>query len=272
MPKILVIDDRRENIVFIVNNILKPLGYDVITARDGQMGLEKAQEEMPDLIISDLKLPKLNGLDVLAQLRKRGIFTPAIVMTFHGSEETAVRALRLGVKDYLIKPFTLEDMQAALDRAFKPQPTSVEAYRQKLEAETRIKSLEDELAQARTLLERQRNQLELLQRQAVHPNDNNNHAVSPPISEQAVAAWEADKARFNRVLAQTKFALSKSEGRSKVLKDAVLAQRAQTGKYQKEAKRLAGELRNLSEAIRLMSQDMEQQMNKLAVFIPQEEV
>jgi DNA-binding response OmpR family regulator len=224
----------------------------------------------PDLIITDLKLPKLNGLDVLAQLRKRGIFTPAIVMTFHGSEETAVRALRLGVKDYLIKPFTLEDMQAALDRAFKPQPTSVEAYRQKLEAETRIKSLEEELNQARILLERQRNQLELLQ-QAGHTNDNNNHVAAPPLSEQTVAAWEADKARFSRVLTQTKFALSKSEGRTKLLKEAVLAQRSQTGKYQKEAKRLAGELRNLSEAIRLMSQDMEQQMNKLAIFIPQEE-
>jgi DNA-binding response OmpR family regulator len=270
MTKILVIDDRRENIVFIVNNILKPLGYDVITARDGQMGLEKAQEEMPDLIITDLKLPKLNGLDILAQLRKRGNFTPAIVMTFHGSEETAVRALRLGVKDYLIKPFTLEDMQAALDRAFKPQPTSVEAYRQKLTADTRIKSLEEELAQARILLERQRNQLELLQRQENH--DNNNHMDTIQLNPKAVAAWEEDKARLNRTISQAKLAISKSEGRGKILREAVLAQRLQTGKYQKEAKRLAGELRNLSEAIRLMSQDMEQQMNKLAIFIPQEEV
>ena len=270
MTKILVIDDRRENIVFIVNNILKPLGYDVITARDGQMGLEKAQEEMPDLIITDLKLPKLNGLDVLAQLRKRGNFTPAIVMTFHGSEETAVRALRLGVKDYLIKPFTLEDMQAALDRAFKPQPTSVEAYRQKLTADTRIKSLEEELAQARILLERQRNQLESLQ-QGGNSNDNNNHAETVQLNPQVVAAWEEDKARLNRALSQAKLAIGKSEGRGKILREAVLAQRVQTGKYQKEAKRLAGELRNLSEAIRLMSQDMEQQMNKLAIFIPQEE-
>jgi DNA-binding response OmpR family regulator len=233
------------------------------------MGLEKAQEEMPDLIITDLKLPKLNGLDMLAQLRKRGIFTPAIVMTFHGSEDTAVRALRLGVKDYLIKPFTLEDMQAALDRAFKPQPNSVEAYRQKLSSETRIKSLEEELSQARILLERQRNQLELLQGQTNQMNDNNNHAEADQLKQQA--AFEEDKARLARVLAQSKLALSKSEGRSKILREAVLAQRIQTGKYQKEAKRLAGELRNLSEAIRLMSQDMEQQMNKLAVFIPQEE-
>lgn len=271
MTKILVIDDRRENIVFIVNNILKPLGYDVITARDGQMGLEKAQEEMPDLIITDLKLPKLNGLDILAHLRKRGNFTPAIVMTFHGSEETAVRALRLGVKDYLIKPFTLEDMQAALDRAFKPQPTSVEAYRQKLTADTRIKSLEEELAQARILLERQRNQLESLQRQTGHSNDNNNHVDTSQLNPRAVAAWEEDRARLNRAISQAKLAIGKSEGRGKILREAVLAQRVQTGKYQKEAKRLAGELRNLSEAIRLMSQDMEQQMNKLAIFIPQEE-
>ncbi|MCB0182464.1 MAG: response regulator, partial [Anaerolineae bacterium] len=137
MPKILIIEDRRENIVFIVNNILKPKGYDVITAMDGKTGLEKAERESPDLIITDLKLPRMNGLDVLERLREKQIYTPAIVMTFHGTEETAVRALRLGARDYLIKPFTFEEMQAALDRAFQPQPVSPESYLDKLKTQAK---------------------------------------------------------------------------------------------------------------------------------------
>ena len=125
MPKVLIIEDRRENIVFVANNILKPLGHDVITAMDGQTGLIKAQEESPDLIITDLKLPKLSGLEVLEKLAQKGISIPAIVMTFHGTEETAVQAFRLGARDYLVKPFSVEEMHAALDRALKPPPASV---------------------------------------------------------------------------------------------------------------------------------------------------
>ena len=122
--KVLVIEDRRENIVFIANNILKPEGWEVITARDGELGLQKAIEEKPDLIITDLKLPRMHGLDVLEELNKRGYRIPTIVMTFHGSEETAIRAFRLGAADYLIKPFEFEDIMAAIDRALKGGPAS----------------------------------------------------------------------------------------------------------------------------------------------------
>jgi DNA-binding response OmpR family regulator len=115
--KVLVIEDRRENIVFIANNILKPEGWEVITARDGELGLQKAIEEKPDLIITDLKLPGMHGLDVLEALNNKGLHIPAIVMTFHGSEETAIRAFRLGAADYLIKPFDIDDMLAAINRA-----------------------------------------------------------------------------------------------------------------------------------------------------------
>jgi len=131
--KVLIIEDRRENIVFIANNILKPEGWEVITARDGKLGLQKAIEEQPDLIISDLKLPTMHGLDVLEELNKRGHRIPTIVMTFHGSEETAIRAFRLGAVDYLIKPFEIEDMLSAIDRALqtgvRAQPLGAEPGR-----------------------------------------------------------------------------------------------------------------------------------------------
>jgi DNA-binding response OmpR family regulator len=152
--KVLIIEDRRENIVFIANNILRPEGWDVITARDGKLGLQKAIEEQPNLIITDLKLPTMHGLDVLEELNKRGYRIPTIVMTFHGSEETAIRAFRLGAVDYLIKPFEIEDMMSAIDRALKvgsdaqPTPAGVE------------KSVADKLARQKNEIERLKAQLQ----------------------------------------------------------------------------------------------------------------
>jgi DNA-binding response OmpR family regulator len=160
MPKVLIIEDRRENIVFIANNILKPQGYEVITAMDGQTGLAKAQEEKPDLIITDLKLPRMGGLELLEKLGKEGIHIPAIVMTFHGTEDTAVRALRLGARDYLIKPFTLEDMQAALERALRAATTATPVREQSTEAN--CEQLAEELARTRAALADREEQLKRL--------------------------------------------------------------------------------------------------------------
>jgi two-component system NtrC family sensor kinase len=115
--KILIIDDRRDNIVFLANKILKPKGYDVTTAMDGENGLQKALEERPDLIIMDLRMPKMNGLEVLRALRKEQCSIPVILTTFHGSESVVVEAFRLGIKDYVIKPYTIDAMEEAIKRA-----------------------------------------------------------------------------------------------------------------------------------------------------------
>ena len=67
--KVLVIEDRRENLVFLANQILRPNGYEVSTAGDGQTGLDKALAESPDLIIMDFRMPKMTGIEVLQALR-----------------------------------------------------------------------------------------------------------------------------------------------------------------------------------------------------------
>ena len=119
--KVLVIEDRRENLVFLANQILRPNGYQVITAGDGEAGLRKALSQEPDLIIMDLHMPKMDGLEVLKALHKAGKDIPVIVATFHGSEEVAIEAFRLGARDYLIKPYEVEEMLAAIDRALSQQ-------------------------------------------------------------------------------------------------------------------------------------------------------
>ena len=119
--KILVVDDRRENLLFLANSILRPEGYKVVTAMDGKDGLDKALAEQPDLIIMDLKMPRMSGLEVLAALRKAECDTPVILTTFYGSEQAAIQAFRKGVKDYIIKPYEVKEMLDAVERALSEQ-------------------------------------------------------------------------------------------------------------------------------------------------------
>ena len=119
--KILVIDDRRENLLFLANSVLRPEGYDVITALDGREGLEKALAERPDLIITDLKMPRMSGLELLAALRKEDLNIGVILTTFYGSEQAAIEAFRLGAKDYIVKPYEVRDMLESVERALIEQ-------------------------------------------------------------------------------------------------------------------------------------------------------
>ena len=112
---ILITDDSEENRDFLVEYVLEPNGYKALTARDGQEGLELAIKYEPDLILLDYNMPRLDGAGVLKALRDRGLDIPVILMTFYGSEDIAVEVFRLGVRDYVAKPFYPEDMERAID-------------------------------------------------------------------------------------------------------------------------------------------------------------
>jgi len=112
---VLIIEDRGDNVRFLTRNVLN--GYQVLVARDGQEGLRVALEQVPDLVIADLSVPKKNGLQVLQELRQAGRDIPVILTTFHGTEEAAVRAFQLGAQAYLIQPYTAEQMRAAVERS-----------------------------------------------------------------------------------------------------------------------------------------------------------
>ncbi len=127
--KVLVIDDSAETLHIMKEYVLGPHGYSFVGARDGQEGLRKALAENPDLIVMDLQMPKMTGLEVLDALQKRQCDIPIILMTIHGSEEIAVQAFRLGVKDYIIKPFRVEEMLASIDRALTERRLRAERER-----------------------------------------------------------------------------------------------------------------------------------------------
>ena len=115
--RVLVVDDSPENRSFIANYVLEPNGYQPLTASDGERGLELALQESPDLILLDLQMPKMDGVQVLEALHDKGSDIPVILMTFHGSEELAVQVFRMGVKDYVIKPFEVDELLAVMERA-----------------------------------------------------------------------------------------------------------------------------------------------------------
>lgn len=113
---ILVVDDGLENRTFVVDYILEPNGYKSITAKDGQEGFRLAVEHQPDLILLDLQMPRMDGREVLQALAERGLDIPVVLMTFHGSEEIAVEMYRLGAKDYVKKPYSVDEMLVAIER------------------------------------------------------------------------------------------------------------------------------------------------------------
>lgn len=114
---VLVVDDSTQNVEFLTNYVLKPNGYQVLVARNGADGLKIALDNRPDLILLDNNMPRLSGMEVLEALKEHQANIPVIMMTFHGSETLAVQSFRLGVKDYVLKPYQVSEMVEAIERA-----------------------------------------------------------------------------------------------------------------------------------------------------------
>ncbi len=109
--KILVVDDE-PSIVTLLEFNLKKSGYDVITATDGKMALEKAEMEHPDLIVLDLMLPELDGMEVCRALRMRRMMVPILMLTARDEEFDKILGLELGADDYMTKPFSPREVVA----------------------------------------------------------------------------------------------------------------------------------------------------------------
>ena len=114
--RVLVIDSSPIDLKFLRDVILRPRGYTVFSAQDGEAGLQAALEHKPDLIIVERRLPKLSGLEVIEALQKKGSDIPLILMASESSEQAIMRALRLGVQDYIVKPFSGEAMLQTVER------------------------------------------------------------------------------------------------------------------------------------------------------------
>lgn len=125
-PRVLLVDDE-PNILGTLAPLLRARGYEVLTAMSGRAALETAEREKPDLIVLDLGLPDIDGVDVCRTVRET-MSVPIVVLSARGGENDKVRALDLGADDYVTKPFgageLLARIRAALRRSDTPAPAS----------------------------------------------------------------------------------------------------------------------------------------------------
>ena len=139
--KILVVDDSREMRDLMVNYILRPNGFTTLIAENGAAGVALARQSAPDLIVADMKMPEMTGLELAQLVHREGLGIPVILVTAEGSEELAKLALRSGVADYIIKPFTEDELLGAVRRTLDSMHSRREHVRMQAELSAAHQSL-----------------------------------------------------------------------------------------------------------------------------------
>jgi two-component system nitrogen regulation response regulator GlnG len=120
MPKVLIVDDQGD-MRWLLSRLLREQGLEVSTADDGVQALSRVQQEVPQMVLLDLKMPRLDGLQALAQLKELVPEVPVIVITAYGDVPSAVQAMKLGAYDFLTKPFDNDELLYTVRRAVERQ-------------------------------------------------------------------------------------------------------------------------------------------------------
>jgi DNA-binding response OmpR family regulator len=170
MTRILIVEDE-PNMVAGLRDNFEFEGYDVITAPDGVAGLERALNEAPDLVILDVMMPRMSGLDVCKQLKTKRPSVPIIMLTARGQEVDKVVGLELGADDYVTKPFSIRELLArvkAVLRRSKTAPKEQEKYSFG-EVEVNVKSCQ--VSRSGKELEFSSKEFELLKYFLCHPGE-----------------------------------------------------------------------------------------------------
>ncbi|MGD0265625.1 MAG: response regulator [Candidatus Methylomirabilota bacterium] len=113
MPRVLVVDDEPDA-VYLLQEFLVAKGYEVLTASDGEEALRKVKEERPHVMLLDVRMPGMNGLEVLKRVREMDHEVGVIMVTAVNEEETGHQALQLGAFDYITKPFDFTYLERSL--------------------------------------------------------------------------------------------------------------------------------------------------------------
>lgn len=132
--KFMIVDDDEE-ILHAFQEVLKKEGYHGTVARSGQEALKKISTEKPDVVFMDIAMPKLNGLEVLNELKQRNHDMPVILITGYGTMQTAVKAMQLGAFEYLTKPVDIDKVRQVAKRALLSRQTGTTFERTILKAE-----------------------------------------------------------------------------------------------------------------------------------------
>ena len=114
--KILVIEDEKATLKMF-RLFLDVYGFDILTAESGEEGLEVFGREKPDIVLTDIKMPGMDGIEVLQEIKKRSPATEVIVITGHGDMDLAIQALNLDAADFINKPIQRQSLEQGLSRA-----------------------------------------------------------------------------------------------------------------------------------------------------------
>ena len=118
MKRILVVDDE-QNIRMMLKRVLSGSGYEVEEAANGEEALKKIDHGRYEAMLVDLKMPKMNGLQMISKIKENNILIPIVMMSAYGSIPDAVEAMKLGARDYLVKPFDLDELKIILHRIIR---------------------------------------------------------------------------------------------------------------------------------------------------------
>jgi len=123
--RILAVDDQQD-ICWLLSSLLKDAGYAVSTAANGQQALEVVAKQPPNLVLMDIRMPRMDGITALEHLKESHPHLPVIMLTAYGGVPSAVQAMKLGAEDYLLKPFHNEEVLLAVRRALERVALSTE--------------------------------------------------------------------------------------------------------------------------------------------------
>ncbi len=133
MSKRVLIADDEKNMRWVLGESLTQAGYEIVEAADGKEALAAIKEAAPDLMVLDHKMPRPDGMEVLRKLRAEGHTFPVIMLTAHGNVATAVEAMKAGATEYVTKPFDLEELKLAIEKAIRIGDLSAEVERLRAE-------------------------------------------------------------------------------------------------------------------------------------------
>ena len=121
--KILLVDDE---LVFTSNmsKLLNSRGYRVTAVNSGDSAISTLEEKKFDVVVLDLKMPGMDGITTLKEIKKLGLFTETLILTGHGSIDTAMEAMRLGAYDYLTKPCEIDELVTKIEGAWETKDTT----------------------------------------------------------------------------------------------------------------------------------------------------
>ena len=115
MSTILIVEDEQKMLRLLELNLAEE-GYATLAAQDAETGLKLLRQEKIDLVLTDLKLPRMDGLEFLQAVKRSNAQIPVILMTAYGTVETAIEAMKAGASDYVLKPFSMEEIKLIIHK------------------------------------------------------------------------------------------------------------------------------------------------------------